>query len=272
MWQDNGRMKCEEATGLLDRLADGELENGKRSIVEAHVDQCPNCGRQLASIRQWKSRLKVTVEGQVVPPGLAVRVRARLEEPARRGFWVPQWAMVAAVLVLAVGTWSAMDVAGMRGRALAMLAIGAGDHIHCVLERKGNAWQADLGPMGAGYGGLLGAVQTQMPAGYQFIQSHICNHKKRKFAHIVYEKDGKFLSLIVTRKEADEAFPARAIVAKMKAEGIPIYETHVEGQEALGFDLPGDMAFLVGDVGDQEQRTLVAALAPAVKRVFANGS
>jgi len=44
--------RCEEISGLLSAYFDGELKRDQKALVEGHLGQCENCGRQLESYRK----------------------------------------------------------------------------------------------------------------------------------------------------------------------------------------------------------------------------
>jgi hypothetical protein len=178
--------------------------------------------------------------------------------------------MAATASVMVIAALAGLQVLDRRLKALAMLEIGAREHIHCTLERKSptGSFQSELTAMGPQYKDLLAAVQTTTPDGFQLAESHVCNFRGRKFAHIVFLKDDHKVSVVITKKAAGEGFPGPYLVTEMRAQGIPLYETQVGDQVALGFDLPSEMAYLVGDMSRSEQEHWMARLAPAVKSVF----
>src|SRR5215468_5621956 len=152
MWQDNAEMNCREVARRLDAFADGHLTAAERNQIDLHLAGCGQCRLECESIAKLKSRLKTAVNSQSVPVELGVRIRAGLQESRRVSPGSPRWVLAAAAaVVLAVSTWATLEFTGMRRQAFAMLEIGAGDHIHCTLERKSapGSFQSELTPMGA---------------------------------------------------------------------------------------------------------------------------
>jgi anti-sigma factor RsiW len=87
---------------LLGYLEDG-LSADERQAFALHLEQCPDCRRQLDQQRRIDHLLRQGAGDDVpVPPGLTVRVERRLRAARRRRLAVWAGALAAAVL-LAVG-------------------------------------------------------------------------------------------------------------------------------------------------------------------------
>ncbi|CCE04084.1 conserved hypothetical protein [Bradyrhizobium sp. STM 3843] len=71
-------MTCEEANILIHALADGELDAGHASEVEAHVASCPHCTAELAAIREMTEALARADLGFKAPPQLRRRIEDAL--------------------------------------------------------------------------------------------------------------------------------------------------------------------------------------------------
>ncbi|GLH79829.1 membrane protein [Bradyrhizobium sp. SSBR45G] len=71
-------MTCDEAEILIHALADGELDAGHSSEVEAHVASCPRCAAELAAIRQMKQALAGADLTYKAPSALRQRIEAVL--------------------------------------------------------------------------------------------------------------------------------------------------------------------------------------------------
>ncbi|MFZ0457104.1 MAG: zf-HC2 domain-containing protein [Rhodoplanes sp.] len=75
-------MQCEEARGRIGALIDGELAGEPRRDVEAHVEACERCGRELADLKRLQRQVGAVRAS--APPALADRVRAALATEAAR--------------------------------------------------------------------------------------------------------------------------------------------------------------------------------------------
>ncbi len=125
-------VNCQLARELLSAAADGELVAGERSILAAHVDACPGCGRYAQRIAQLDRSVRIRPAEPVPDLVDSVTQRAR---PARlgRGGWIrPALAWVAVVvlvqnvpaLVLGEATGAEAHVARHIGAFGVALAIG----------------------------------------------------------------------------------------------------------------------------------------------------
>ncbi len=72
-------------TDDLPLLVEGSLPGDRRDLVAAHVAQCARCQREIDALSQIRSTLKASLPSQRVPEHVAARIRAALEQEARRG-------------------------------------------------------------------------------------------------------------------------------------------------------------------------------------------
>lgn len=112
-------MICEEAFVLMNARLDGELDPEQAAALQAHLDACPACRRQMEALEALEQKLSALREP--APEGLKRGVLYRIDQatgkaktPKRRWFG-PGTALgaVAAVLVLLVG----LGVIPLKGRA-----------------------------------------------------------------------------------------------------------------------------------------------------------
>ncbi len=76
-------MKCEEALEWMMRILDGELPNGERQAIEAHIEVCDRCRlrwEQLQAAEEVLRRAPVLSP----PPGFVGRVMARVDRRRAR--------------------------------------------------------------------------------------------------------------------------------------------------------------------------------------------
>ena len=82
-------MQCEQARQILESLAAGRLEPREAAEVEAHLQACPACGREL----RWIGALKASVRS-MPRPSMPADLRADLLRLASRGSasrnWLPE--------------------------------------------------------------------------------------------------------------------------------------------------------------------------------------
>lgn len=75
---------CEEANRQLETFVDGELRDGARAQVEAHLDGCERCRRDAQALRELREALREAEADATLTPGEAAAfepaVRARIRE------------------------------------------------------------------------------------------------------------------------------------------------------------------------------------------------
>lgn len=152
----------------------------------------------------------------------------------------------------------------MHAQIAAVLGIGAGDHVHCTLERK----QPPIGqlnrPLPGHHDEIVPIAQRSLPAGFELLESHFCRYQGRVFTHIVFGRGENRLSVIVTRKQGGEVLPQSQLLSRMKASGIPVYAGQVTGLETLVVETPQSWGFVVSDLGEKTGQQVMAALASTI--------
>lgn len=107
-------MTCSEVDRLLDPLVDGELAQGERAELEAHLAGCGGCGRAAASLRSLKAAVR-RVAVHSAPPRLRDAVVAGLAAEAGAPVW-PVWQRRRTLLAAAAGLAAAAAVAVLAAR------------------------------------------------------------------------------------------------------------------------------------------------------------
>lgn len=260
-------MRCQEVGPKLGAFADKELPAGEHAEVADHVSGCEACALKVRQINTLQGRLRTAVASQAPPLGLETRIRANLG--SKPSLWshspFPRLAMAAlGLVVLTAGLWATVWKP-MERQMLSVLGIGASDHVHCTLERKSPPIGQVQRPIDPEYGDLLARVQAAMPKDLQLLESHFCRWQGRRFQHIVFGRDANKVSLIVTPKKGADSFPRLALLASMRAQGIPVYQAHIGQSQTAGFESGHNLAFLVSDLAADENVKLLASLAPAIR-------
>ncbi len=102
-------MSCEQALSLMSASMDGELSPEQETLLQAHLDSCPDCRRVMEAMKGLD--LQVSALQEPAPEGLKKGVLYRIDQATgrvltpRRRWFGPGTAVgaVAAVLVLLVG-------------------------------------------------------------------------------------------------------------------------------------------------------------------------
>ncbi len=104
-------MRCEDIAVELDAYSTGELDAGRCTLIEQHIQQCPACGAELARIRKENALYRDYASAAAD----SARAEARLPFPeAKPGsnrvpwmnhripFSIPRWIPAAAAMVILV--------------------------------------------------------------------------------------------------------------------------------------------------------------------------
>ena len=87
-------MQCDRARPLLGQLIDGALGPLRRLFVTRHLTHCAACSAQLEEMQSMQAAIRSNLPYHRAPPGLAVRIGARLPRedvpvPSRSWLRVP---------------------------------------------------------------------------------------------------------------------------------------------------------------------------------------
>jgi anti-sigma factor RsiW len=113
-------MLCSRAQNLLSAYADYELPGGEMLRVRQHVDRCPACSRELASIQQVKRLLGALPEVEA-PPFAAERVAEMPARPRLPRLAARWWAALTMPLTGWRQSASYLAVGSVCGVALALM-------------------------------------------------------------------------------------------------------------------------------------------------------
>jgi len=94
-------MNCREAKPLLAMLASGELESAERRELEAHIENCPDCRRELESLKQVMELIAIPEKApeRSSAPQLVVSALSGFSAPRLVPYRVVAWAAAAVVVV-----------------------------------------------------------------------------------------------------------------------------------------------------------------------------
>ena len=166
-----------------------------------------------------------------------------------------------------------------RGRRIvaSVLAIGVSDHVQCAI--KGHNYPDIANPpeqlrqkLGPQYAGLLEVVQQKLP-GFEVLEAHICSipGSPRKYVHFITRGRGTILSVILTRSDGEQLPNGRAF--RSGASGsVNLYEAHLEGMNAAGFESKEYLGFVVSDLSQDTTMQIASELAPPLKAALDAGS
>ena len=151
-----------------------------------------------------------------------------------------------------------------------VLAIGVADHVQCAI--KGHNYPDVANPpdklrekLGPQYAGLLEVVQQKLP-GFEILEAHICSipGSPRKYVHFITRGRGTILSVILTRRDG-EHLPDGKWLVSVNSGGVNLYEAHLEGMNAEGFESSEYFGFVVSDLSQASMVQIASELAPPLK-------
>jgi hypothetical protein len=119
--------------------------------------------------------------------------------------------------------------------------------------------------LGTQYAGLLPVVQERLPD-FELLEAHICSApgSPRKYVHFICRRQGKILSLILTRRDGKSLPEGRFLEAKVSG-GVNLYHARLDGMDVAGFESSQYFGFVVSDLAEDEVLRIATRLAPPVR-------
>lgn len=99
-------MNCQDVDAWLPVYEDGELEPGLAAQVQAHLQECPRCRRQVVAMSQVSTRFRMAAYQWPIPGNIEERVRAQVLALRQR----QQIARLLGVFLVAVAIVGALEV------------------------------------------------------------------------------------------------------------------------------------------------------------------
>jgi len=262
---------CEQALARLDPMLDGAIQGAELAGVEQHLSTCEGCRAEFEQRDRLRARLRKAVKKPAATPAFEQRVQSMIHAEANRRFRFSKSAVaVAATLVIAL----AGGLMFQRGRAAeedliasvsqkigVIMRVGFVDHIHCAVFRK---WPKQSPPidevareMDPRYRPVAAVVRANIPAEFRVARAHECTAHGRRYIHMVMiSPEGKLASLVMTRKREGERF-----------RGGMDFDSG-DAFQLAGFEAGGYLAYVVSDLGADQNRALAQSLAAPVKAFF----
>jgi anti-sigma factor (TIGR02949 family) len=290
---DIGKTVCERIQKQLDSFVSGEVSGETRDQISKHLRDCPGCSAYAEALSQVRQSLRRAVENEPVPLYLGARVRDRIRsrESKRTSIfaWAPAFGLAAAVLLIFFSGWFAWHGAGKSGeverlareefidslyaQVATVFRVGLGDHLHCAHFRQFpkdaptvEEMTAQLGP---DYAPLLPSVRDRIPQGHDIVLAHQCTYRDRRFIHMISKGNGQLLSIVITQRQPGESFESGNLAAIKNAAGVSLYGSAAEQFQIAGFEAGDHLAFVISNMGHDENLEATAGLAPSVHQFLA---
>ncbi len=248
-------MNCEKALACIDEYIDGELLTESSLDLSGHFAHCKPCSEEAELRRAIRQRLQSAIRREPLPEGLEARITRKLSDADRpQAKSKPFYLMtIAAALVV----FFAYRFAGTGSVPIsAVMQVGLGDHIHCAVPRTGLNTNSPIEKLPQNLRPLMAIVHQHVPAGYQLTLAHECDFRSRRVVHMIFENEGKRLSLVVARKQDGESLSRAGVVSAVSQSGF-----QVAAVESRGY-----LLYTVSDLPAERNTAFLAALAPSLSR------
>lgn len=276
---------CWKALDRMDGYLDGTLAGDPSVSLAAHLADCADCSREFAARRVLRTRLKSAVQDVEAPAYLETRLRAHLHANRKQRLWIWNLAAAAAGVVVAVAivgyqnghmrfTRNSQEayIHTISASVTNLMRVGLGDHVHCAVFRKypKNPPSAAefAAKIGTKYQGVVPVVREHVPDDFRLLLAHRCSYHNRQFVHVVLQNDTGLLSVVITRKQAGEAFRVNEIAPGLSEAG-SIYQSSVQRFRVAAFESRDHEVYVISDLPAQGNLQLMQAMAPALKTYLA---
>jgi hypothetical protein len=118
--------------------------------------------------------------------------------------------------------------------------------------------------LGEDYAPLLPEVRDRVPRGHEIVLAHQCTYRDRRFVHMISRGNGQLLSIIVTRRQPGESFASANLAEIKNAAGVSLYGSAAGQFQIAGFEAGDHLAYVISDMGHDENLEWAANLAPSV--------
>jgi hypothetical protein len=255
--------------------------------VLRHIEQCSACSQELETRVRIRASLQAAARREEVPPGLEQKIRRGIREQSPVRLWPFTFSLrlvsaVAALLLISTATlivWRGRRelnpreqdpyIARVSSRLSTILQVGLRDHVRCAVFRKypkaPPAFTEMARGLGTQYAGLVPLIKGRVPDEFRVIMAHRCSVQGRNYVHLVLRGPSSLLSLIITKKNPGESFPAAQLAPVLEASGVPVYRAGASKFQVAAFESQAYLAFIISDLPEKTNLQLAAALAPPVR-------
>ena len=269
-------MKCQDFRELIDSYLSDELLTETNHDVLRHLEECANCRREIEVRRDLLLRLRSAVKNS---PQFQIRdefsrnLRARLKQSSapKNIFWSKpsSWMAVAAVFILTLGLgfWflqngnpASSEVArtNENQQSIFLEKVALGDHQNCAVKYNLTEDPVDIDLASAKFADVRQAVLQPLQNAtdkYEFLESHVCKYQGQVFTHIVFKRQGKTVSVLLTDLRNYQALKNEEII-KIAA----------SGYQLAHFDTKSKAVFIVSDLPPRENSAIAEILVNPVRQ------
>jgi anti-sigma factor (TIGR02949 family) len=265
---------CKNIRSCLDSYINDELSVEVKHEVAAHVESCAGCAAELSERERVRRLLRSAARKVDAPDALRERIQRSIRGDESVG--LPRWTLAAAAaVVLLVAAWGAtryMSGNAASERTMDVLRIGLRDHVECAIKHNFASRRLSIEEMGArlgaGYAGLAPIIREKLPEGYELTAAHACHIGGRDYAHLLLERGGTSVSLVITRKGTD-GFPEADLGATLQAAGVSVHAADIDDYQVAGFETRDFLGFVVSGLSYEENLHVASLVTPGMREFLA---
>ncbi len=280
-------MECRNFKELLDSYLCQELAVETNHQLLNHAEHCPPCRAEMASRRNMREALRRACSQDRLSEEACDRLRARLRAEVsasesligRRQRWTSLFdlrfaipiTVTAAVLIVAAVVMlpflkSQTTPAQLFELSEALLSEAASDHHKCapkfIQATRAAVMPSTVEPTYVG----LEKVAASGAEGLRLHAAHVCAPDGRRFAHLVYTRDGALISLLVTERDKRALKIGNLPSADVSLAGLQ--EANLKNLSLGAFQTPKHVILVVSDLPTAENHKLAQTLAsPVVEHI-----
>jgi len=273
-------MKCQDFREIVDSYLCDELLTETNHEVLRHLEMCADCRGEIQERRILREKLKSAVKNAELfqmrdefRQELVVSLRQHSKTLASPNMFSRinqnSWMAVAAGLILTfgLGLWflqnpavnPSQEIAGVNETAnrVSLEHIALGDHRHCAVEFNLAEDPVDFDLASAKYANLKQLVNPLQNSAdkYEFYESHTCKYQERLFTHIVFQHQGKMISVLLTDLQNFGGLQEDEMI-----------KTSEGNYQIARFDMKNQAVFVVSDLSEQENSATAKLLESSARQ------
>ncbi|MFL6624397.1 MAG: anti-sigma factor family protein [Sulfurifustis sp.] len=251
-------MECKTAAPLLHLYLDRELDRHSVSALERHLDDCPECSRELSQLDDVRQAVRKTAPRYHAPAPLRtnVEILSTREQGARRyrprSPWVALAASVAAAALVSFATvsWFGNPNGGSRDSEELLAHDLVSSHLRALAAASPvDVVSSDRHTVKPWFAGRIGAappVPDFAAQGFELIGGRIDYVGEERIAAVVYRHRKHIIDVYFMPNR-----PTKPQASKLQRQGYTLIQTNVQGHAA----------WMVSDLDDQELKEFERLLA-----------
>lgn len=276
-------MKCQDFRELIDSYLCSELLTETNHEVLRHLEQCVNCREIIEERRIFRARLRSAVQNcqelkicEKFKANLQNSLRNNLspERNSKKSFLFANysWAAVAtSFLIVAVfGIWFFQNpsippdsaAVNEQNQSVYFQKVALGDHKNCAVKHNLAEKPIDIDLSSPQYASLKEGVLVPLKKEFgscEFVESHICKYEGHAFTHLVFDYEGKTMSILIMDLNNYKALENNYI-AKMSD----------EGYQVAHFDIDNKAVFVVSDLPERKNTIAAEVLETPLRKQLMN--